>query len=155
MKEVAALVTSVELVSIIGNYRNLPKVYYRHLGMNYLIIENYAYWRSPFIKFIPFDANVELSWGKSIFLTLLKMYGLMFSKAEPVKGAGWSRVIWDLINCTGKATYRRQPRGNFLNMFLDIFNQYNNYENYFVQSDSPEGGMPILLIIIQDQEVGG
>jgi len=138
-----------------GGYRKLPKVYYRHLGMNYLILGNHVSWYCPFIKFIPFNANVEFPWGISILLMLLKLYGLMFSKTEPVKGAGWSKIIWDLINCTGKATYRGQPRGNYLNMFLDRFNKYDSYENYFMQADNPEGGIPTLFIIIQDYEAGG
>lgn len=133
-----------------GSRRILPKIQHRHLGMNYLILDESYSFTNPFIKLIPFNNSIKFLWGETIFLMLSKLYGLMFRKTEPTNGKGWSRIIWDLINCTGRAAFRGQSRGSFLRNFLNRFNQD---DEYFFQSESPEGGTSILFIIAQDEEV--
>ena len=68
---------------------------------------------------------------------------------------GWSKIIWDLINCTGMALYRRkEQRGNYLDIFLKEFNEFDDYDKYFKYSDyrGDDNGLPIMFIIVQDRK---
>ena len=130
--------------------RILPSFYRRHRGLNYLILDKY-----PYVKYIPFEANIKVNWGFIIYQLLLGLNGLYFTGYLPkIEYIGWSRIIWDLIYFTGKAKYKNVSRGNVINLFLNEFNDFNNYDKNFISIEGEEnGGIPILFIIVQDKEI--
>ncbi len=130
--------------------KKLPEFWIRHKGLNYLILRKYT----PYIKYIPFDAETIIPWHFSIFQMLLGVGGLYFSETPRNNPYDWSSIIWDLITCTGRAYFRKQTRGNDTIMeFLNEFNDFDKYDKNFIKVDGDgEGGIPILFIIVQDKE---
>ncbi len=131
--------------------RHLPEFYRRHRSLNYLILDTI-----PYVKYIPFEADIKVNWGFIIYQMLLGLNGLYFTKYLPRNDyIGWSRIIWDLIYFTGKSRYRNVYRGNVIRKFLDEFNEFDNYNKNFLEGEDKEGGgIPILFIIVQDKEQG-
>ncbi len=86
--------------------------------------------------------------------TLLGNSGLRFSK-RPYHSQKWSAIIWDLITVTGIALTRGQTRGRGINYLMTIINQFNAFDkfhNYSRILDGHDGGLPIMLIMVQDKE---
>lgn len=109
----------------------------------------------PQVIFIPWDANVTTTWSTTFLWTLLGNTTLRFSK-QPYRCQNWSAIIWDLIHVTSKSLIKGQRRGSNLNSLMSIvneFNDFNDYNNYSKMVKNGEGGMPMLLILIQDREV--
>ena len=72
----------------------------------------------------------------------------------PYTCKNWSAIIWDLVTVTGLALARGQKRGSRINYLVEIINQFNAFDNlrdYTRILDRNEGGLPIMLIMVQDK----
>lgn len=136
-----------------GAIRRLPTYPKRYFSLNYLILSTNKNIIDPFI--IPpsfFEFTCKFKWNFVLFNTLIGCYGLNFGNNS---GNGWSKIIWDLINVTGSSLFgKRGHRANYLNELLNYFNDFDNYEKTFLETeDEYSEGIPMLLIIIQDKEI--
>ncbi|RKX66904.1 MAG: hypothetical protein DRP41_01480 [Thermodesulfobacteriota bacterium] len=117
-------------------------------GLKYLILAN-----RPIIRFLPWDISVQAPWSIVFLWTLLGNSGLRFSR-YPYTCKNWSAIIWDLVTVTGLALARGQKRGSRINYLVEIINQFNAFDNlrdYTRILDRNEGGLPIMLIMVQDK----
>jgi len=124
----------------------------RTKALKYLILDKF---RNPFFVFLPWDLSIKASWAIIFLWILIGNTSLRFSRS-PYTCQNWSAIIWDLITVTGRSTIRGKSRGkniNYLREFVENFNDFNDYRNSKIISDNEGTGIPILLIIVQDQEI--
>jgi len=121
-------------------------------GLQYLIFNEHT---DPTIRFLPWDVSIQASWSIIFLWTLLGNWALRFSR-YPYNCQNWSAIIWDLIAITGRALTRGQTRGQGINYLMTIINQFNAFDKFHDYSrilDGHEGGLPIMLIMVQDKEI--
>ena len=123
--------------------RKLPTFPVREKALNYLVLNE-----GPGV--ITSVSWYSLRWSWVMTAMLMGLYGLRFRGDF---GYGWSRIVWDLIEITGKSFFRSKPRGNYLKDFLNMFNDFENYDNFFREVEGEGQGIPILFLIVQTKEL--
>jgi hypothetical protein len=134
--------------------RRLPNFLERLKGLNYLILNSTCFYNDPYIRYIPFDAGLSLAWNIYFFLTLYGFTGLRFFYYK-YHYNNWSLIVKDLIDCVGRAFFKKKPRGSYLEEFINYYIEIDNHSDEDhsdeVPAEGDEEGIPILFIIIQDK----
>jgi len=123
----------------------------RSRGLKYLILKDYG----PIVRFLPWDTQIHAYWSLIFLWTLLGNSALRFSRQPYHPCQNWSAIIWDLITVTGIALTKKQKRGQYINHLMTIVNEFNEFDkfhHYTKMIDGGEGGLPIMLIMVQDEE---
>ena|GEM_PF-1986006 len=112
-------------------------------------------------RLIPSDQNqgAFVDFGELIlrFLNDSTGYGVT---ARPSAGRNWSRIVLDQIDNVAKTAFGHQgDRNSALKSILNQFNNFDDPKEFFLEvppSEATEsaGGIPMLLIIVSDGELG-
>jgi hypothetical protein len=112
-------------------------------------------------RLIPADANkgAYVDFGEIILRFLNNSSGFGVT-TEPSTGKNWSRIVWDQIENVANTAFGQQgDRNAALKSILDQFNSFDDPNEFFLEvapSEASEdsAGIPILLIVVSDSELG-
>lgn len=117
----------------------------RTKALSYLILDKY-----PTLRQVPWNSNLEYSWGYFLNRILAGDLGLSFETAN-ASNPGWNCILHDLLNIGKGIIPSRIGRGNALTDIVNIFNNFTEYDKYSIEIED-EQGMPIFFIIVRNTE---
>jgi hypothetical protein len=98
---------------------------------------------------VPWAMTNKHNWGITLKRVLLGDLGLPFG--GQVKVADWNCIIHDLIQVGQGIIPSRTKRGNALQDVINIFNDFNEYENYGLEIEDKEG-ISTVYVIVRDKK---
>jgi hypothetical protein len=141
-----------------GAIRWLPrKKSDRERALQYLFVGKYPIQA----RLIPSNVNqgAFVDFGEFIVRILNDSTGLDVVP-KPFTNKGWSMIVWDQIDHVASQAFGHHgPRNEGLKKLIDRFNSFEDPKEFFHEvppSEDPDtpGGIPILLVIVSDGELG-
>lgn len=99
---------------------------------------------------IPLAINLNFSWAHIINRILTNDIGKPFVYSDKNFSTDWDKLISKVIFNLSDSEYRKTKRVDGLRYFLDKFNYYYYYPEYFLESNNE--GLPTIQIIIRHKE---
>ncbi len=117
----------------------------RPKALHYLVINP-----SPRLRFVPWSNGISSTWGVFLARMLNGDMGLPFTTANQ-GDTNWNCIVHDLLNIGSGKIPSSITRGSALINVLNLFNSFQEHENYSVEIQDAEG-LPILFVIVKDNE---